>query len=112
MDTAYLNEFYKFISTNSILMVNSDGRLIRLYCPFPVRAKVAFPQIQEGSLVWVVRVQVTEDLKDVFVIGDHAYLAFYFQIIIEALKSSRFLCCIFELLCETVFSCSDKKENH
>lgn len=110
MDPAYLNEFYRFVSTDSILVVTSHGNIIRLYCPFPVKAKVAFPQFQEGSLVWVIRVQITEDLKDVYIIGDHAYFAFYFQVIIETLKGSRLLCCIFELLCETVFSCSLKQK--
>ena len=79
----YLNEFYRHVATDSILVVTPEGQLIRLYCPFQVRAKVAFPQIDEGSLVWVLRVIVSPDLKDVYIIGDHAYLAVYFQLITE-----------------------------
>ena len=44
-DIEYLNEFYKHISTDSILVVTAAGDLIRLYCPFEVKAKVSFPEI-------------------------------------------------------------------
>jgi len=82
-NTEYLNEFYKHISTDSILVVTSQGSIIRLYCPFQVKAKVSFPQIEEGSLVWVSRVQVSIQFKDVYIIGEQAYLAVYFQLITD-----------------------------
>ena len=81
--TEYLNEFYKHINTDSILVVNSDGNLIRLYCPFKVKAMVSFPQIPEGSIQEVIRVQITDELKDVFIIGEKAYFALFFQIFPE-----------------------------
>lgn len=79
-DTEYLNEFYKHISTNSILVVTKEGKLIRLYCPFKVKAKISFPKIESGSIVWVEMVQVTPDLKDVYMIDGHAYYSIYFTI--------------------------------
>ena len=79
----FLNEFYKHINTDSILVVNSDGNLIRLYCPFKVKAMVSFPQIPEGSICEVIRVQVSTDLRDIFIIGEKAYFALFFQVIFE-----------------------------
>ena len=49
-DIEYLNEFYKHISTDSILVVTDAGDLIRLYCPFEVKAKVSFPELNKGLL--------------------------------------------------------------
>lgn len=80
-DTEYLNEFYKHISTDSILVVTKSGELIRLYCPFEVAAKVNFEEIAAGEIVWVEKVQITLENKDVFIIESRAYLAIHFQII-------------------------------
>lgn len=81
--TEYLNEFYKHISTDSILVVSSKGELIRLYCPFKVKSLVAFPDIPAGSFQEVIRVQITDKMKDVFIIGDRAYFAVFFQILMD-----------------------------
>ena len=78
--TEYLNEFYKHISTDSILVVTSNGELIRLYCPFKVKSLVAFPDIQAGSIQEVIRVQITDEMKDVFIIGEKAYFSIFFNI--------------------------------
>lgn len=80
-DTEFLNEFYKHISTNRILVVTREGKLIRLYCPFKVMAKVSFPQIEAGTISWVEKVQVTDELQDVYIINGQGYLTVYFEII-------------------------------
>lgn len=82
-DIEYLNEFYKHISTDSILVVTATGDLIRLYCPFEVKASVAFPEIEQGTIVKVERVQVTKERNDVYIIDGKGYLAIYFQIFIN-----------------------------
>jgi hypothetical protein len=86
-DTEYLNEFYKFVSTDSILVVTKNGELIRLYCPFEVVAKVNFEVIAAGGIVWVEKVQITPELKDVYIIDSKAYLTIYFQIIDDSMLS-------------------------
>lgn len=81
-DIEYLNEFYKHISTDSILVVTAAGDLIRLYCPFEVKAKVSFPEIEQGTIVRVKRVQVSRELKDVFIINNKAYLTVFFRFLL------------------------------
>jgi hypothetical protein len=76
----YLNEFYRHVSTNSILVVTAKGELIRLFCPFKVKSKVSFPDLPEGAVVWVERVQITPELKDVYIISGKAYFTIYFQL--------------------------------
>lgn len=83
MASAYLNEFYKHVSTDSILVVTSNGELMRLYCPFKVKSLVAFPDILAGSIQEVIRVQINQELKDVFIIGEKAYFATFFQILMD-----------------------------
>lgn len=83
-DTEFLNEFYKHISTNSILVVTREGKLIRLYCPFKVKAKVSFPQIEAGKISWVEKVLVSEELKDVYIINGQGYLMVYFDVVGDA----------------------------
>ncbi len=76
----YLNNFYKHVSTDSILVVTSKGELIRLYCPFTVKSLVSFPGIPEGSICQVIRVQITPELKDVYNVNGKFYLSMFFEI--------------------------------
>jgi hypothetical protein len=85
-DIEYLNEFYKFVSTDSILVVTKTGELIRLYCPFEVTAKVNFEEIAAGEIVRVEKVQVTPENRDIFIIKSKAYFVNNFKIIPDGLS--------------------------
>ena len=76
-------EYIEHVSPYSILVVTRDGELIEVNCPFKVKAKATFPEIKANMLTWVQMVQVTKERKDVFIIGENAYLIGYFQIILE-----------------------------
>lgn len=76
-------EYVELISPYNILVVTYDGELVEIECPFKVKARATFPEIKVDSFNWVQKVQVTEDRRDVFIIGGNAYLIKYFQIIRE-----------------------------
>ena len=76
-------EYVEYVSPYSILVVTGDGELIEVNCPFKVKAKATFPEIEADTITWVQMVQSTKERKDVFIIGENAYLIGYFQIILE-----------------------------
>jgi len=68
-------------STNSILYIDSEGNLKRLYCPFQVMAIATIPPIMQGDLVWIEAVKITPDGKDVYIINGKGYYVIYFRLI-------------------------------
>lgn len=87
-NSEYLNEFLKYVSTDSILVVTAKGELIRLYCPFKVKALVAFPELPLGGTAQVTKIQLTPDAKDVFIIEGKAYYATFFQLVKQGIVNS------------------------
>lgn len=79
----YLNEFYRHVGNDSILVVTCKGEIVRLYCPFRVASKVNFAQIAAGEIVWVQEVRITSDKQDVFIIDGSAYFVWYFVILTD-----------------------------
>jgi hypothetical protein len=78
----YILELFKIVSTTSILVIDRNGILKRLHCPFKVCAIVGLPpQIIVGALYWVDAVKMTLELKEVYVIQNKGYLICYFKII-------------------------------
>lgn len=75
--------YYEYVSPYNILVVTHDGEIINVLCPLKVKAKTNFPEIKKGEVVWIQKVQLTAELKDVFVIGENAYLVQYFNIILD-----------------------------
>ncbi|MDX8338786.1 hypothetical protein SLH46_06315 [Draconibacterium sp. IB214405] len=75
-------EYYEYVSPYNVLVVSSDGEIFELNCPFEVKAKVNFPDIKANDLVWVHKVQTTNENKDVFIIGEEAYSVKYFHVIV------------------------------
>jgi hypothetical protein len=78
----YIKELFKIVPTDSILVVTNKKKLVRLNCPFMVKANRAFPDIKAGETVLVDKVKVNDKLKDIFIINDKAYLISYFQILL------------------------------
>lgn len=79
----YIHELFTVVGIDSILVIDKSGRLRRIHCPF--RAIVVFPVsiLEKGEIVLVDAVKMTEDLRDVFVIGGKAYYLLYFHIMLE-----------------------------
>ena len=79
----YIAELFKVVGTDSILVVMHNGKLKRLYCPFPVICKVDVPPLQKGQEYAVSSVKMTLKLEDVFIIEGRAYFVWYFAVKIE-----------------------------
>ena len=79
----YLHEFARYIDSKSILVINPNGRLKRIFCPFPVVVHFKVYKFEKGQVLTVQAVKVTIDLEDIFIIDGKAYLIEYFGIIEE-----------------------------
>jgi hypothetical protein len=78
----YILELFKIVNTTSILVIDHQGTLKRLNCPFKVVAIVEVPpQITVGVFYLVEAVKMTLELKEVFIIKGKGYLIWYFKII-------------------------------
>lgn len=78
----YILELYKVVSMASILVVDREGNLKRLYCPFKVVAIVEVPlQIVVGAFYMVDAIKMTLELKEVYIIEGKGYFIWYFKII-------------------------------
>jgi hypothetical protein len=78
----YILELFKIVSTTSILVVDQNGKVKRLNCPFQVVAVENIPpHISEGDYYMVEAVKMNLELKEVFIIRGKGYLIGNFQII-------------------------------
>ncbi len=77
----YISELFDTVSTTSILILDREGNVRRLYCPFKVVAILDIPpQISEGKSYLVEAVKMTIDLKQVFIIERKGYYFWCFLI--------------------------------
>ena len=78
----YILELFKIVSTTSILVIDPEGKLKRLKCPFKVVAVVGLPpQITVGASYYVEAVKITLELKEVYIIRNKGYFIYFFKII-------------------------------
>jgi len=77
----YIQELFKYVSTDSILYVHKLGRLRQLYCPFKVIIMRLIPHHSIGDKVSVEAVQITLELKETYIIKGKAYYVYNFRII-------------------------------
>jgi len=77
----YILELFKIVSPTSILVVDKNGKVKRLHCPFRVMAIVDIPpDIAEGKFYMVDFVKMTLELKEVYVIQGKGYFICYSRI--------------------------------
>jgi hypothetical protein len=79
----YLQELLKWISSDSLLVIDRKGELRRIYCPFKVICLVSFPGISQGEKVSVEAIKLTVEVKEVYIISGTAYHIAYFVITLE-----------------------------
>jgi hypothetical protein len=79
----YLKELLKWVSSDSILVIDTEGNLRRLYCPFKVICLVNFPAIMKGQRVSVDAVKLTVEIREVYIIKGTAYHIAFFMITLE-----------------------------
>jgi hypothetical protein len=80
----YLKELLKWVSSDSLLVIDKSGTLRRLYCPFKAVCLVTFPEIKQGEKVSVDAVKLTVEVKEVFIVKGTAYYIIYFSIILDS----------------------------
>ena len=78
-----VKELLKWVSSDSLLVIDEKGLLRRIYCPFKAICLVTFPEIKQGERVNVDAVKLTVGIKEVFLIRGIAYYIIYFKIILE-----------------------------
>ena len=64
----YLQELLKWVSSDSLLVIDGSGNLRRLYCPFKVICLINFPAINEGDKVSVDAIKLTLEVREVHII--------------------------------------------
>ena len=80
----YILELFKIVSTTSILVIDREGNLKRLKCPFKVVAVVELPsQITVGASYYVDAVKMTLELQEICIIQGKAYYIWHFKIMKE-----------------------------
>jgi len=77
----FLRELVRWVSSDSILVIDSTNKLRRIYCPFEVIAIVNFPDIAQGQKVHVDAVKLTIEIKEVYIIKGKAYFIVFFRIL-------------------------------
>jgi len=77
----YLQELLKWVSSDSLLVIDGSGNLKRLYCPFKVICLINF----KGDKVSVDAIKLTVEVREVYIIRVRgiAYHIAYFRITLE-----------------------------
>jgi len=78
---AYIKEIFKYVKTDSILIINDVGYLERLWCPFKVLVIVDVHPLKKGQEKAVIAVKLADNLVDVYVIEGKAFYHYNFNII-------------------------------
>jgi len=76
----YIKNLFKYVSTDSVLYVDKQGRLRRLYCLFKAIIIRLIPNHSIGDKVSVEAVKITLELKEVYIIRGKAYYVYNFRI--------------------------------
>jgi len=74
----YIDEIFKYCDMYSILVINSEGRLERVYCPFQVEVIKDISKFREGQIKAVDMVKMSMELVEVYIIESKGYYWFNF----------------------------------
>jgi hypothetical protein len=77
----YIEELFKYCKTDNILVINKDGLLQRLDCPFEVLVISDVGELTKGLICLVNAVKLDLTLIDVYIIRNKAYYCFNFRVI-------------------------------
>ena len=77
----YIQEIFKYVKPDSILIINTQGHLERLWCPFKVLVIVDVHPLLKGQEKAVIAVKVSDNLIDVYIIEDKAFYHYNFRIL-------------------------------
>ena len=77
-----LAELLKYSSPLEIYVITWNNILKRMFCPFEVQVLQDIGTLKKGQLVFVDEINVTIELKTVFIIDTKAYYYYHFEIVI------------------------------
>ena len=80
MNSKEIAEINKYCTPNSILIVTKNKKLVRLFCPFYVKALQDIGFIKKDEIVKVEKVKITQSMELVYIIYGYNYLYKYFII--------------------------------
>lgn len=80
MNDRIIADLMKYSSPYEIYIVNKNGRIECLRCPFLVVVKYDIGELVENEKLEVVKVKLTYQLITVFIIRNQAYYFFHFII--------------------------------
>lgn len=83
MNNKELAELLKYSSDKSMLIVNPQGRLVELRCPFIVEVMQNVGTLHKGDVESVAAVKITVAIINVYIINEKAYYYYYFNIKME-----------------------------
>ena len=72
----YIRDLFRYVKTNSILVIDKDGALRRVYCPFRVEVLEDMPPLTKGDVVFVEAVRMTIEIKEIYIIEGSKHLHF------------------------------------
>ena len=78
---AYIKEIFEYCRTDSVLILDQNGQLRRLVCPFMVLVIVDVHPLKKGQEKAVIAVKVADNLIDVYIIEKRAFYHYNFRII-------------------------------
>lgn len=82
MSSKELSEIEKYCSPVSLLIVNANGELLRLNCPFQVIVLLEVGTLMTNSTAIVTEVKVDSKLILVYIINKQGYYYYNFSIIL------------------------------
>ena len=77
----YIEEIFKYCKIDSILVINKNGLLQRLDCPFEVVVISDVGELYKGLICLVSAVKIDLSLIDVYIIRNKAYYFFNFRVL-------------------------------
>ena len=76
----YILEIFKYVKSDSILIINAQGHLERLWCPFKVVVIADVHPLIKGQEKAVIAVKVADNLIDVYIIEGKGFYHYNFKI--------------------------------
>lgn len=80
MDKKSLIELLEYASPNEIYIIDFNGDLKKLTCPFKVKVLYSIDILEKNDIVFVDSVKVTMTLVTVFIVNGRAYFYYHFDI--------------------------------
>ena len=75
-----IKQIYKYCDSRSILVIDGEGEIKRIYCPFAVMCVVDVDVYQKGEYVIVTAVKIARNLLLVYIINNKGYYYYFFKI--------------------------------